>query len=229
MFMSVEAMDTEAVLTALRAFIAEGGYKPGDRLPAERDLIVRLGLTRTALRKGFEALEREGSIWRHVGKGTFLASQGIRSGAGNLSDLTKQVTPVQLMRARLSLEPSISREAAIHASDEAVARLKICRDKAVAAATWDEYEEQDDALHRMIAEASNNILLLSLFDHLNAVRRAVAWNSVIRKSEQPPRDHSSFSEHDRIVAAVEARDPAAAHAAMRAHLGSVSVRLFGEY
>ena len=74
-----------------------------------------------------------------------------------------------------------------------------------------------------------NVLLLSIFDHLNQVRRAVAWNSVVRYSDRPARDHSSFAEHNQIVAAIEARDAPAAHAAMRQHLGSVSARLFGDY
>ena len=82
--------------------------------------------------------------------------------------------------------------------------------------------------HRNLAEATDNVLLLSLFDHLNAVRRAVAWNMVVRSSDRPPRTHSSFAEHDAIVAAIEARDPKSAQEAMRAHLGSVSARLFGE-
>jgi len=135
---------------------------------------------------------------------------------------------VQLMRARLSLEPAIAREAALHASEEAVRQLKESRDRAINAPTWDEYEAQDDNFHRTLAEATDNVLLLSLFDHLNAVRRAVAWNTVMRSSTSPARTHSSFAEHDAIVAAIQARDPAAAHAAMRTHLGSVAARLFGE-
>jgi DNA-binding FadR family transcriptional regulator len=67
-----------------------------------------------------------------------------------------------------------------------------------------------------------------LFDQLNQVRRAVAWTSVIRKSERPARAHSSFSEHDAIVAAIGAHDPHAAQEAMRRHIGSVSKRLYGE-
>jgi DNA-binding FadR family transcriptional regulator len=228
MFINTEIAGSEDHASMLRAFIADGGYRPGDRIPAERDLMVRLGMRRSALRKALEALEREGSIWRHVGKGTFVASQGLQSGSGSLAALIQQVTPVELMRTRLSLEPLISREAAINASEEAVIRLKLARDRAVAATTWGEYEAQDDALHRRIAEASDNVLLLSLFDHLNSVRRAVAWNTVRRGSDCPPRDHTSFAEHDDIVAAIEARDPAAAQAAMRAHLDSVSARLFGE-
>ena len=225
----IEAFDREDAITALQDFIREGSYRPGDRLPPERELIVSLGISRNTLRRGLEALERDGAIWRHVGKGTFVAAHGSAGSSGRLSDLSQQVTPVQLMRARLSLEPAIAREAAINASDEAVTRLKISRDRAVKAPNWDDYETQDDAFHRAVAEASDNVLLLALFDQLNQVRRAVAWNTVVRSSNRPTRDHSSFQEHEEIVAAIEARDPNAAHGAMRKHLGSVSARLFEEH
>lgn len=219
-----ERVDREDALATLRAFIVAGKYNPGDRLPPERELIVNLGMTRTKLRRALEALEGEGTIWRHVGKGTFLAAEG----SARLAELSRQVTPVQMMRARLALEPALAREAALGASGEALARIRLNRDRAVEAATWDEYEARDDMLHRAIAEATGNVLLLSLFDRLNQVRRAVAWNTVVRRLPHPPPDHSSFTEHDRIVSAIEARDPAAAYAAMRDHLGSVSARLFGE-
>lgn len=212
----------------MRAFISDGEYAPGARLPPERELIFKLGFSRTNLRKGLDALEREGAIWRHVGKGTFVAAHASVEGTGSLSDLSQKVTPVHMMRARLSLEPALAREAAINASDDSVIQLKLARDKAQAASTWAEYEAQDDAFHRAVAEATGNILLLSLFDQLNQVRRAVAWNTVTRATAQPPRDHSSFAEHNRITDAIEARDANAAHAAMREHLGLVSARLFGE-
>lgn len=221
--------DRDSAIAALRAFISSGGYVPGDRLPPERELIGDLGMTRNTLRKALDALERDGEIWRHVGKGTFVAAQGVGAGPGSLSHLSQQVTPVQLMRARVSLEPAMAREAALNASDEAVIRLKLARQKCRDAATWDEYEAHDDSFHRAVAEATDNVLLLSLFDQLNQVRRAVAWNNVVRKSKRPDPDHTSFGEHDKILAAIEARDPAAAHTAMRTHLGSVSARLFGDY
>ena len=224
----LETFDREDAIQALQTFINDGGYSPGDRLPSERELIVSLGISRNMLRRALEALERDGAIWRHVGKGTFVAAHGGSSDGSSLSNLAQQVTPIQLMRARLSLEPAIAREAAINASGEAVTRLKVFRDRAVDAETWDEYEAQDDALHRGIAEATGNVLLLALFDQLNQVRRAVAWNTVVRQSTRPPRDHTSFAEHDTLLAAIEARDPQAAHAAMHQHLGSVSARLYGE-
>ena len=224
----LERFDREDAIAALTGFIRDGGYSPGDRLPSERELIVSLGMSRNTLRRALEALERDGAIWRHVGKGTFVAAHGGDAGIGTLAELSQQVTPVQLMRARLALEPAIAREAAINASDEAVTRLKVFKDRAVKAPSWDDYEAQDDTFHRAVAEASGNVLLLALFDQLNQVRRAVAWNTVVRGSNRPSRDHTSFAEHDDILSTIEARDPAAAQAAMRKHLSSVSARLFEE-
>ncbi len=227
-FMRPEAVDAEDKISALRSLIKDGKYRPGDRLPSERDLIGRLGITRSSLRKAFDALEREGSIWRHVGKGTFVASQGMQDGHSALPDLIPHVTPVKLVRARLALEPAIAREAAINASEDSVARLRTSRDRTVSAETWDEYEAQDDLFHRALAQATENALLLSLFDQLNAVRRGVAWNTVVRTSIRPSENHSSFAEHNQIVRAIEARNPSEAFAAMRTHIGSVADRLFGE-
>lgn len=221
-----ELQQTGDTLDALRQFIDSGQYAPGDRLPAERQLMSSLGISRTSLRKCLDALEREGAIWRHVGKGTFITSP--RNKTADIEELSHHVTPVQMMRARLSLEPAVAREAAANASAEAVGRIIHSHEKAMAAGSWDDYEADDDLLHREIAAATGNILLLSLFDHLNQVRRAVAWRQVIRKTDRPPESHPSFKEHIIIVNAIEQRDPVAAHAAMKKHLNSVSNRLFGD-
>lgn len=215
-------------IAALRAFIDEGSYGPGDRLPAERELMSDLGMSRATLRKALDALEREGVIWRHVGKGTFISDE--RDGAliYDLADIGTQLTPVRMMRARLCIESAIAREAAINASAAAIARVNLALERAENASSWAEYEAQDDIFHRAVAEAADNILLLSIFDKLNRVRRSVGWTAVVRDSERPPEGHTSFAEHRRIAAAVEARDPAGAYEAMRNHVGSVSARLFGE-
>lgn len=220
--------DLDGPVGVLRAFIDDGSYNAGDRLPAERELIGQLGMSRSTLRKALDTLEREGAIWRHVGKGTFVAGHGGAAGGGNISELAQQLTPVRMTRARLCIEPAIAREAAINASGEAIMRIKLARDRSVAATTWEDYETQDDLFHRAVAQASDNAMLMALFDQLNQVRRAVAWGNVVRGSVRPPAEHSSFAEHDRIAAAIESRDAAGAHEAMRRHIGSVSARLFGE-
>lgn len=215
----------------LRGFIKEGGFVGGGRLPPERHLSDQLGLSRATLRKALGALERDGVIWRHVGKGTFVAD-GARPEADQQSspmmDLARQLTPFRMMRARMAIEPAIAREAAVNASTEALQKMRRAIERAKDATTWKEYEIQDDLFHRSVAEASDNLLLLTLFNQLNEVRRAVAWGSVTRETERPSRDHSSFPEHDAIAVAIADRDPGAAYEAMRKHLGSVARRLFGE-
>lgn len=224
MLAEVKNQDQECALLSLEALIVEGRYVPGDRLPPERELMAKLGLTRTRLRGALDELERSGRIWRHVGKGTFLTA----GTSDRVKETIRQITPMQMMRARLSLEPSLAREAALNASAETMARISLCLSRAANAETWDEYEAGDDVFHRSIAEASSNVLLLALFDQLNQVRRAVAWASVKRRSTYPPPDHASFAEHNRIATAIENRDPASAQTAMREHLTSVSARLFKE-
>jgi len=218
---------TEDGLQLLRRFIEAGGYTPGDRLPAERELIRELGVTRNTLRKSLDVLEHEGVVWRHVGKGTFITALDSQTNIPGLAELSNQITPLQMMRSRLAIEPAIAREAALNASAEAISKLKQVRNSTLEAESWNTYEANDDAFHRAIAQATENILLLSLFDHLNQVRRAVAWQQVVRKTETPPTEHPSFGEHEQIFAMIEQRDPLGAHEAMRNHLSSVSIRLFG--
>ncbi len=219
---------TSDPVTLLRSYILEGGFGSGGKLPPERQLTDQLGLSRATIRKALDVLERDGLIWRHVGKGTFISETSNRKPNSATVELGRQLTPFRMIRARLAIEPAIAREAAVNASGETLTRMQRAIDRAKAATTWNEYEIQDDLFHRAVAEASDNLLLLSLFDQLNEVRRAVAWGAVSRESAHPSPDHSSFAEHDAIAAAIAGRDPHAAYEAMRRHIGSVARRLFGE-
>lgn len=223
---AVHEVREEDVAARLRDFIRDGAYSPGDRLPPERELIGELDVSRSALRRGLDALERQGAIWRHVGKGTFVSSGMQDAPGGSLLELGRQLTPFRMMRARICIEPAIAREAAINASGEAMTRMRLAMERAAAASTWAEYESQDDKFHRSIAEGCDNVLLLALFDQLNQVRRTVAWGSVTRETVRPAPDHSSFVEHVAIAEAIRNRSPEAAYEAMRAHVRSVSARLF---
>ena len=141
-------------------------------MPPERDLAVALGVTRTELRKALGALEAEGQIWRHVGKGTFLGNRPTDS-LSDIAALAKRTNPAELMRARLIIEPEIARAAALTATPMHLAELRLCQGRTQEAATWRQYESWDTRLHRTIAEATQNTPLLGLFDMLNALRRAV--------------------------------------------------------
>ena len=213
-----------SALTQLRAYLAQNAWQPGARIPAERDLSELLGVSRGELRKALAVLESRGELWRHVGKGTFVGARPFAE-QFSVAALAAQTNPAEVMRARLAIEPKLAREAALHGSREDIENLRVCLSDSRAAETWREYETWDNRLHRTVAEASHNALLLAAFDVLNGVRRAVVWGRLREDWPRPAPDHHSFGEHDEIVRAVGDRDLVEAEAAMRRHLHSVERHL----
>ena len=215
-----------SALVQLRAFIANQKIAVGQRLPPERELVKLLGITRNDLRKALALLEADGMIWRHVGKGTFvgLKPEADAIGAPSVADRS---SPVEVISARLLIEPALAGSAAIHASSIDLVELAQIADKCRDASSWREYEAQDNVLHRAIAEASNNPVLTAVFDTLNEIRRTVVWSRSRGNDGPPPPDHHSFAQHDRIVKAITERDAEMARAEMRLHLDSVATRLLG--
>jgi DNA-binding FadR family transcriptional regulator len=208
-----------SALTQLRAWLAQKSLPPSTRLPPERELSELLGVSRGELRKALAILERQGELWRHVGKGTFVGARPIAE--TSVATIAAQTNPAEVMRARLAVEPEIAREAALHANADDIAELRLCLAGARQAETWRHYEAWDNRLHRAVAEAAHNPLLLNIFDTMNAVRRAVVWGRMRSDGPRPPADHHSFAEHDAIVEAIEDRDLAGAETRMRLHLQHV--------
>ena len=219
--------DGVPVLTLLQGYLANAPLPPDGRLPPERDLAEALGVSRPALRKALAVLEGEGQLWRHVGKGTFLGPRPLAA-IGDVAQMAAQAGPEAVMRARLVLEPALAAQAARQATGAQREDLRrLLRAARAPCLSWRGFEGQDATLHRAIAVAAGNPVLLHLFDEVSAIRRAVTWARPRARPEGPPPDHHSFAEHERIVAAILARDAAAAAAAMRAHLTTVERNLTG--
>jgi DNA-binding FadR family transcriptional regulator len=213
-----------AALVQLQAFLAQMDLSGETRLPAERELCESLGVSRGDLRKALMVLEKDRRIWRHVGKGTFVGSGPVEETIG-ISEIAGRTNPADVMRARLIIEPEIAREAALHATLDDIAAMRQSIAHTRVAATWRQYENVDNLLHRQIAQASRNNVLLGLFDVLNAVRRTVVWGRLRSDGAHPPADHHSFADHEHIVEAIDDRDMSGAAAAMRLHLQQVERRL----
>ncbi len=218
--------DSRTPLARLRAYLAESGLGHGERLPPERQLAGRLGITRAELRKALGSLQTEGQLWRHVGRGTFVGSRPADA-VGDIAAMARRTNPGEIMRARLLIEPEIARTAALNATGAQVEDMRLAAQKMRTAATWRLYESWDTRLHCTIAEATQNSLLVGLLDTLNAVRRMATWGRLRVQPVRPSRDHHSFAEHDAIVAAIANRDMSAAAQAMRAHLQTVARNLLG--
>jgi DNA-binding FadR family transcriptional regulator len=214
----------ESALTQLRAWLAQKALPASTRLPPERELSDILGVSRGDLRKALAYLEGQGELWRHVGKGTFVGARPVAE-IHSLGAIAARTTPAEVMRARLAIEPEIAREAALHASSDDLSEMRIALAGARHAESWRHYETWDNRLHRAVAEAAHNPLLLAIFDTVNAVRRTVVWGRMRNDGPRPPADHHSFAEHDAIVAAIEERNLAAAASRMRLHLQNVQAFL----
>jgi DNA-binding FadR family transcriptional regulator len=215
---------TGTALTRLRGYLAQIEMPIDSRLPPERELAETLGVTRAGLRKALAVLEADNQIWRHVGKGTFIGSRPIETMA-DVAAITRRTNPAEVMRTRLVLEPEVARMAALNATSTHIAEMRLCMQRTRAAQSWRQYEAWDNRLHRVIAESTQNSLLLALLDTLNAVRRAVVWGRLRVEKLKPAPTHHSFEDHEAIVAAIEDRDLNRAAAAMRTHLENVERNL----
>jgi len=214
----------EGALTQLRAYMAQRDLPANSRLPPERELCDILGVSRGELRTALAVLESTGELWRHVGKGTFIGARPTKE-YSDVAAIAALTNPREVMQARLLIEPQIAREAALNATAGDIAELKQCMIASRQAQTWRQYENSDNRLHRAVAEAAHNTVLLALFDTLNAVRRAVVWGRLRDKVDRPPADHHSFVEHEALVRAIEERDMDGASQAMLRHLSHVEGNL----
>lgn len=220
---SDHSQDHEA-LAKMRAFLSQAILGEDGRLPPERELAETLGLSRGSLRKALSDLQAEGVLWRHVGKGTFTGARPLDN-ASDISAMARRTNPIEVMGARLAIEPEIARVAALNATPASLARMRHCIDRTVAAVDWRQYEMWDNRFHRTIAEATQNSLLTGLLDTLNAVRQEVNWGRLRANPQRPPSDHHSFAEHEHIIQAIHDRDTSEAAKAMRVHLQSVERNL----
>lgn len=219
-----EAVDASAATARLKDFLAGAAVSADGRLPPERELAGRLGVSRSDLRKALAELEADGVIWRHVGKGTFVGARPVDTVA-DVAALTRRTNPSEVMQARLTIEPEMARLAALHATSADIAELRSCIARSRQAETWRQYEAWDNRFHRAVGEATRNALLLGLLDTLTAVRRAVTWGRLRYNPVRPDPAHHSFEEHEAIVAAIAERDAHAAAGAMRTHIRSVERNL----
>jgi DNA-binding FadR family transcriptional regulator len=210
----------EAALAQLRSYLARAELSYGSRLPPERELCEMLRIPRQHLRKALAVLEQERQLWRHVGKGTFIGTRPLDTHA-DVAAIVRRTNPSEVMRTRLLLEPEVAAEAALRGTAAHISEMRVCLERARASTSWRQYETWDNRLHHVIAQATQNELLLALLDTLNCVRRTVTWGRLRRTEAGPPPDHHSFAEHEAVVDAIEDRDVEGARERMRIHLEHV--------
>ena len=230
------------------------GLGSGAKLPTERQLAADLGATRTSVRRALAVLEAEGRISREVGRGTFLRAEpwppagGIADGAAHNGGAGVGATgeavgsrdsvlshpefagfaPADVMTIRRLLEPPAMKLVVAWATTADFEEISRCLAGGERAASYDEFETWDLALHRSIVAASHSPLLARLYAVLEEARHGRFWGDLKRRSASRERQLAYQADHKELVAALRARDADRAVDAMRVHLARVAGHLFDE-
>lgn len=216
-------VDINADLIRIRAYVDESRRKNLRRLPAEGRLAEELGVSRSRLRGLLKRLELEGVIWRHVGKGTFVGERSLTPEIGSLPDV---LSPLEAFEARLVIEPQLAALAALRASTKQIQEMQDCQKKMEALNSFEEWLVWDERLHRIVAKAAQNTLLLTLYDTIRESAPSGMRNRVYQVFAERPRLESNL-EHHAYIQAIADRNATLAEDLMRAHLLSVRQGLFG--
>jgi GntR family transcriptional repressor for pyruvate dehydrogenase complex len=211
----------EQIVEQVEQSILKGQLKPGDQLPAERDLAQSFGVSRTAVREAVKTLREKGLVEAYTGRGTFVTngtSNAIRQSLDLMFRVSQQEGSIHLAELRQVLEPEIAALAALRIEDQLLTTMR----EAVTAMDRSlqdpgAYIEADLDFHLALAEAVGNPLILSLLDSIVGLLRE--QRSRIFSVDGGP-ERGQFH-HKRILQAIEGRDADAARDAMRAHLEQV--------
>ena len=209
----------------LRAYIDGALRERRERLLPEPQLSELLNIPRGRLRTQLKRLQKDGLIWRHVGKGTFI---GPRTTQLPDSAPVGFVSPSDVMDGRLMIEPLLAGKAAVHARLSDIDAMERCLEKNMAASSYVAWKHGDDRLHRIISEAAQNPLLLMLHDVVHGyARKLISERMEQALGHNPAPVENSNDEHAAIVSAIKKHDPERAEAEMRKHLTSIRALLFG--
>jgi DNA-binding FadR family transcriptional regulator len=210
----------------LRAYVDDAIRGRRERLLAEAQLSELLDIPRGRLRTHLRRLEKDGLIWRHVGKGTFVGPRTAQL-AGTAP--SSSVSPSDAMEGRLMVEPLLAGKAAVHARQTDIETMERCLEEMRTAKSFIGWKSGDDRLHRTIAGAAQNPLLLILHDIVQGYARSLIaerMEQTLGRGAAPV--ENSNAEHAAIVAAIKAHDPEGAESTMRKHLTSIRAMLFGD-
>lgn len=230
-FQKIEAEKlSQAVQNQIEALILQGVLRPGERLPAERDLADKLGVSRPSLREAIAALQGDGLLDSRAGSGVYVAevlgcafSPALVAliarhprAAGDYLDFRKDVEGLAAERA---------------------ATLAGAADLAVIATTYQQMQDAhqrrdvqaeatlDVAFHMAIVEASHNIVALHMMRSMYELLRAGVFYNRARIFEAPQTRARLLDQHGAINDALQRRDGAGARAEIAAHLDFVAEQL----
>ena len=221
---------SDAVMRQIEELILRGILRPGERLPAERELADRLGVSRPSLREAISNLQSVGLLATKAGSGVFVADVLGSAFAPALVKLfaTHDEAVFDYLDFRRDMEGLAAARAARLGSDTDLKLVDALFSRMVAAhqkRKADEEAQLDAEFHMAIIEASHNVVMLHMMRSIyDLLREGVFYNRQVMFKQRTTRD-ALLDQHRQINAALQARDSEAARAAVEKHLDYVEVAL----
>jgi GntR family transcriptional regulator, transcriptional repressor for pyruvate dehydrogenase complex len=221
---------SQTVVQQFELLILRGILRPGERLPSERELSDRLGVSRPSLREAVADLQARGLLTSRPNAGIFIADVLGSAFSPALIGLfsAHEEAVFDYLTFRRDMEGLAAERAAHLGSDTDLAVIAAIFAKMELAHTKrdpSEESELDANFHMAIIEASHNVVMLHMMRSMyDLLRQGVFYNRQIMFKNRLTRD-ALLDQHRAINDAIQARDPAAARAAVAAHLGFVETAM----
>jgi GntR family transcriptional repressor for pyruvate dehydrogenase complex len=215
---------SDEVREQLQAAVESGQFKPGDRLPSERELSHAFGVSRVSVRDAVRSLEALGVIDVRQGSGSFVAhprTDGFAAPFGRWIELHHGEVE-ELLAVRSALDQLAAQRAAARAERNDIhfleaAHRAFVRESSKATTSLGALSELDISFHEAIARASHSELILRLIEDLNR-QLEESRRAALAPSE---RRAASSAQHGDILAAIKRGDPDEARQSVAAHVGAV--------
>lgn len=212
----------DQAIEKVKAMISAGELRPGDRLPPEKELSERLGLSRSSLREAVKALETIRVLDVRRGDGTYVTSLRPEMLLGALSfvaDVQQDASVLEIFAVRRILEPAAAVLATARATPADVAGLRGLLSEVGEHTSVDDLVAHDLVFHRSLCALSGNSYMTSLLDALSGrTLRARVWRGLTQEGAV----QRTLTEHRAIVDAVEAGDPDLVRAQVTVHVSGVA-------
>jgi len=219
------------IVEQIQNLIREGRLKPGDKLPPERVLAEKLGVSRPPLREAMSALEILGIIESRGGKGNFIKKTfNSTFYAQRVKELEKEESPFELLEARKAVETEIAGFAAEKATLEDIKEIEEALDRMGNALNdTPRAMEFDRQFHVAIAKAAHNSILFQMMNYLADGLKESLWVNIKEKSwALPGRPQKYLEEHTKLLEAIKEGDKESGRRTMHSHLADVEEDLLKE-
>ncbi|WP_421703274.1 FadR/GntR family transcriptional regulator [Aliiroseovarius sp.] len=211
-----------AVVRQIELLILRGILRPGERLPSERDLAEKLGVSRPSLREAIADLQEQGLLTAKAGAGIYVADVLGSAFSSSLIRLFSRhdEAVTDYLSFRRDMEGLAAERAAKYGTDTDLQVIDELYHKMEAAGDG-MGRELDADFHTAIIEASHNVLMLHMMRSMyDLLREGVFYNRQVMFSQKVTKA-DLLDQHRKINAAIQARDPVRARAAIERHLDQV--------